>query len=118
MDGRRRPGSAAGRVRRGRGDAVRSAACGQRPWLDRRPGPVSGSGDPAGPARLALARRRGRGLAAVLDLPRADSRPVLTAAGWTTRSAFGPRGVRLSARTAPGSTGTVAVITDNLFSHS
>jgi hypothetical protein len=54
----------------------------------------------------------------VLDLPRADPHPVLTAAGWTTWSAFEPRGVRPSARTAPGSTGTIAVITDNLFSHS
>jgi hypothetical protein len=44
-------------------------------------------GDPARPARLALARRRRRGMAAVLDLPRTDPRPVLTAAGWTTRSA-------------------------------
>ena len=57
-------------------------------------------------------------MAAVLDLPRADPHPVLTAAGWTTWSAFEPGGVRPSARIAPGSTGTIAVITDNLFSHS
>src|SRR3954465_4776177 len=85
MDRGRRPHRAAGLVRRGGPDALRSAACGQRPRLDRRPGPVSGPGDPARSARLALARRRRRGLAAVLDLPRADPRSVLTAAGWTER---------------------------------
>src|SRR5918998_6406788 len=102
MDRRRRPHRAAELVRRGRPDALRSAACGQRPRSHPRAGPVPGRGDPARPAGLALARRRGRGLAAVLDLPRTDPRRILTAAGPTRTTSLAPD------RTVPGGTAKIS----------